>query len=273
MPDTMRRRALLVLFEGLACLATVFCALFAALGLTLWRAHYLVSCMDRTGYPAQIVQGLRVSCVTYAQEYDLTLSSLTGSWNEALVRRELIRSVDETYHQVRPARPTPFDSIVENPDIGQVGRELVALWSAAVGTPFSNLLNILLQYSRASAVPITLFLGVGAGSLAMLFRASRDRRQLGGCAAEVGRAVTLCAPVLPGALALVCARLDWLPEQSPAAALFSAWSTGFFVCWALCLLAAAACWAALGFALRRPAAPSLRFRHGRLEQNGGMGLC
>ena len=42
MTDESRRRALLALFEGLACLATVFCALFAALGLTLWRAPYLV---------------------------------------------------------------------------------------------------------------------------------------------------------------------------------------------------------------------------------------
>lgn len=266
MTDESRRRALLALFEGLACLATVFCALFAALGLTLWRAPYLVGCMDRAGYPARVVQGLRTSCLTYAREYQLTPASLTDSWDEALVRRELIRSVDETYHAVQPARPTPFDSLVEDELLGQVGRELAALWTRAVSTPFSNLLNILLQYSRASALPVTLFLGLGAGSLAMLYRASRDRRQLGGCAATLGRAAALCAPVLPAALALLCARLDWLPPESLAAGLFRQWVVGFFVCWGLCLLAAAAGWAALGVALRRPEAPALRVRHGKLER-------
>lgn len=271
MSETTRRRALLALFEGLACLATVFCMLFAALGLTLWHGQYLVACMDRTGYPARVADGLRASCETYARAYGLPASGLTAGWDEALVRQELLRSVDETFHLVQPARATPFDDGATGQLPEQAARELASLWTQAVSTPFSNLLNILLQYSRASALPITLFLAVGAGSLALLFRASPGPRSLGGLVLQVGRATALCAPVLPGALALLCARMDWLPPQSLAADLFRQWVTGFFVCWAVCLLAAAAAWAALGRSLRRPPAPALRFRRGRLERGGGHG--
>lgn len=250
-----RNQTLSGLFKALACLAVVLCTLFAALGLTLWRAQYLVHCMDRAGYPARVANALQRSCETYAAAYGLPADALTGGWDEALVRRELIRSTDETFHLVRPARPTPFDELTGDGQAlpSEVAAELAALWGAAVRTPFSNLLNILLQYSRASAWPVTLFLGLGAASLAMVYRVSRTRQELGGHAADLSRTAALCAPVLPGALALACARLDWLPADSLAADLFAGWAAGFFLCWGLCLLAAAAAFALLAARLRRTA--------------------
>ena len=55
MTDESRRRALLALFEGLACLATVFCALFAALVLALIPTVVLFLIGQK-----QLLQGMNV---------------------------------------------------------------------------------------------------------------------------------------------------------------------------------------------------------------------
>lgn len=251
------------LFQFLFCLGTLFLCLFLAMFLTLWSAPYLVFWIDRTAYPDSLSQGMHISCTAYADAYGLQEEPLLECWDTELLRQELVRSTDETFHQLRPGRATPFDSLVENDtffsseqgDASAVCQELSSLWHKAVQTPFSNLLNLLMQYRRIAPGLVCLFLLLSLGSLAMLYAISANLRALATSLLPTAQALLLCGLLVPAAAAFFWSRWNWVPAESLAHTLFRCWSTGFFLCWALITLAAGVFCLLLGARWNRASSP------------------
>lgn len=234
------------LFQFLFCLGTLFLCLFLAMFLTLWSVPYLVFWIDRTDYPDSLSQGLRISCIAYAEAYELPEAPLLECWDTELLRQELVRSVDETFHQIGPGRSTPFDRLAEQGVFSSADQEkasaacqeLSALWHKAIQTPFSNLLNLFMQYRRIAPGLMCLFLPLALGSLAMLYATSANLRALATCLLPASQTLLLCGVLIPAASAFLWSRWSWVPAESLASTLFRCWSTGFFFCWALITLSA-----------------------------------
>lgn len=251
------------LFQFLFCLGTLFLCLFLAMVLTLWSAPYLVFWADRTGYPDALSQGMRTSCAAYAAAYGLPEKALLECWDTELLRQELVRSVDETFHEMKPGRSSPFDSLSEegafassDPEkVSAVCRELSSLWHKAVQTPFSNLLNLLMQYYRIAPGLVCLFLALSLGSLAMLYSISTSLRALAASLLPAAQSILLCGLLIPAAAALFWSRWSWVPAESLARPLFHWWSAGFFLCWALLTLAAGFCFLVVGSRWNQTSSP------------------
>lgn len=257
------------LFQFLFCLGLLFLCLLAALALTLWRAPYLIFWMDRTDYPEALNQGMRTSCIAYADAYDLPQAPLLDCWDQSLLRQELIRSVDETFHQLGPGRSSPFDDLAESiaqqtgvPRADVIGacnsacNDLAALWHKAVQPPFANLLNLLMQYRRISPGLVCLFLVLVLGSLAMLYSMSENWRALAASLLPIAKCLLLCGLLIPLLAALLWSRWNWVPTENLALHVFRGWSVGFFVCWVLLTLAAGLGCLVLGTHLHRLGRPA-----------------
>lgn len=264
------------LFQLLFCFGALFLCLLAALAITLWRAPYLVFWMDRTGYPEALHQGMRTSCIAYADAYGLPREPLLDCWDESLLRQELIRSVDETFHQLGPGRDSPFDDLAESlaqqtgssrADVigasSSACHNLAALWHKAVQPPFANLLNLLMQYRRISPGLVCLFVLLVLGSLAMLYSMSESWRALASSLLPMARCLLLCGVLVPILAALIWSRWSWVPTESLALHLFRRWSAGFFGCWVLITLASGAGCLLLGARFHRLSRPAQRKIHRR----------
>lgn len=243
------------LFQFLFCFGGLFLCLFTALALTLWSPPYLVFWIDHTDYPTTLSQGMRTSCISYSESYGLSQNILIDCWNESLLRQELILSVDETYHQLGPARSSPFDDLSESlakqtglPRASVIStcdaacRDLSALWHKAVQAPFANLLNLMMQYRRIAPGLTCLFFLLVLGSLAMLYSMCENPRMLAASLLPAAKTFLLCGLPLPLLCALLWSRWEWVPCESLAYNLFRCWTTGFFVCWiSLTLLVGLGC--------------------------------
>ena len=225
---------------GLGTVCGCLLALFAALGLTLFREGYYIHRMESSGVLQTMYENVLEGGRAVAAAAGLREDILDELVSYEDVRVAVVRRADEIWHGATDQPDSPYKQTVTwlqdtlSRETGEMWDESDAelyrnielvcddMWRTNTAPPLSNLLNLLMQYRRLAWVPLVVLIAALAVCVWLQVRFCHSWRQLYETISQLGFSIFLGAVL--GALAVnACGWQGWMPTEDPGYLLYYRW--------------------------------------------------